>query len=42
MNSASYEYRNMSASRGTQFVPMGMPTYLLEKLSREDYKNVVN
>ena len=25
MNSVSYEYRNMSASRGAQFVPMGMP-----------------
>ena len=25
MISASYEYRNMSASRGEQFVPMGMP-----------------
>ena len=23
MNSASYEYRNMSARRGAQFVPMG-------------------
>ena len=25
MNSSSYEYRNMSARRGAQFVPMGMP-----------------
>ena len=25
MNSASYEHRNMSARRGAQFVPMGMP-----------------
>ena len=25
MNSASYEYRNMSARRGAQFVPIGMP-----------------
>ena len=25
MKSASYEYRNMSARRGAQFVPMGMP-----------------
>ena len=25
INSASYEYKNMSARRGTQFVPMGMP-----------------
>ena len=26
MNSASYEYRNMLARRGAQFVPIGMPT----------------
>ena len=26
MNSASYEYRNMSAGKGGQFVPIGMPT----------------
>ena len=26
MNSASYEYRNMSARRRAQFVPIGMPT----------------
>ena len=26
INSASYEYRNMSARRGAQFVPIGMPT----------------
>ena len=26
MNSASYEYRNMSARRGAQFVPIGMST----------------
>ena len=25
MKSASYEYRNMSAGRGAQLVPMGMP-----------------
>ena len=25
MNSASYEYRNISARRGAQFVPIGMP-----------------
>ena len=25
MNSALYEYRNMLARRGAQFVPMGMP-----------------
>ena len=26
MNSASYEYRNISAGRGAQLVPIGMPT----------------
>ena len=26
VNSASYEYRKMSARRGAQFVPIGMPT----------------
>ena len=26
MKSASYEYRNKSARRGAQFVPLGMPT----------------
>ena len=26
MNSVSYEYRNMLARRGAQFVPIGMPT----------------
>ena len=26
MNSASYEYRNMSTRRGAQLVPIGMPT----------------
>ena len=25
MNSASYDYRKMSARRGAQFVPIGMP-----------------
>ena len=25
MNSASYEYRNMSVRRGAQFVPIEMP-----------------
>ena len=29
MNSASYESRNMSARRGVQFVPIGMPTICL-------------
>ena len=42
MNSASYEYRNMSARRGAQFVPMGMPTICWKTLSREDHENVVN
>ena len=31
MNSASYEYRNMSARRGAQFVPIGISS--LKKLS---------
>ena len=26
MKSASFEYRKMSARRGAQFVPIGMPT----------------
>ena len=26
MNYASYEYRKMSARRGAQFMPIGMPT----------------
>ena len=42
MNSASYEYRNMSARRGAQMVPNGNADYLLENLSREDHENVVN
>ena len=42
MNSASYEYRNMSARRGAQFVPRGNAAYLLENLSRKDHENVVN
>ena len=32
MNSASYEYRNMSARRGAQFVPMGMPIIMLGQM----------
>ena len=35
MNSASYEYRNMSARRGAQFVPMGMPVSRLIRYSKE-------
>ena len=42
MNSASYEYRNMSARRGAQFVPMGMPIICWKNLSCEDHENVVN
>ena len=30
MNPASYEYRNMSARRGAQYVPMGMPIICLK------------
>ena len=39
MNSASYEYRNMSASTVGAH---GNADYLLENLSREDHENVVN
>ena len=31
MNSASYEYRNMSARRGAQFVPMGIEIHILKQ-----------
>ena len=41
MNSASYEYRNMSARRGEQFVPMGMPI-ICWKTFPVDHENVVN
>ena len=30
MNSASYEYRNMSARRGAQFMPIGISTICLK------------
>ena len=30
MKFASYEYRKMSARRGAQFVPIGMPTICLK------------
>ena len=42
MKSASYEYRKMSARRGAQLVPIGMPTHLLENLSPEDHENIVD
>ena len=42
MNSASYEYRNISASRGAQSVPHGNADYLLENLSCKDHENVVH
>ena len=42
MNSASYEYRNMSARRGAQFVPLGMPIICWKTFPREDHENVVN
>ena len=41
-NSVSYEYRNMSARRGAQFVPIWMPTICWKNLSPEDYENVVD
>ena len=40
MNSASYEYRNMSARRGAQF--HWNANYLLENLYPEDHENVVD
>ena len=42
MNSASYEYRNMSARIGAQLVPIGISDYLLDNLSPEDLENVVD
>ena len=43
MNSASYDFRNMSARRGGgTFCAHGNADYLLENLSREDHGNVVN
>ena len=41
INSASYEYRNMSARRGAQFVHIGMPTIYLKTFSLKDHENVV-
>ena len=41
MNNASYEYRNMSARRGT-VCAHGNADYLLENLSSKDHENVVN
>ena len=35
MNSASCEYRNMSARRGAQFVPIWMPTICLKPFPRK-------
>ena len=42
MNSASYEYRNMSARRRGTVCAHGNADYLLENLSPEDHENVVN
>ena len=47
MNSASCDYRNMTARGGAQFQKghkgaYGNAYHLLESLSREDYKKVVN
>ena len=38
MNSASYEYKNMSARRGAQFVPIGIPTICWKTFSRRRRK----
>ena len=38
MNSASYEYRNMSARRGAQFAPMGMPIICWKALTEKIMK----
>ena len=40
MNSASYEYRNMSARRGAQFVPIGMPTICWKMLMMSSSVNL--
>ena len=37
-NSASYEYRKMSARRGAQFVPIGMPTICCKTFPRRPRK----
>ena len=42
MNSASYEYRNISARRGAQFVPMGMPIFCWKTFPAKTHVNVVN
>ena len=38
MDSASCEYRNMSARKGAQFVPIGMPTICWKTLSPKTSK----
>ena len=42
MNSASYEYKNLSARTGAQVVPLENADYLLENLSCEVHENIVN
>ena len=42
MNSTSYEYRNMSARRGAQLVPIGMPFILWKTFPPEDFTFVDN
>ena len=41
INSASYEKRNMSARRGAQFVPIGIPTICWKTFFRKNHENVV-
>ena len=38
MNSALFEYRNMSARKGAQFVPIGMPTICWKTFSPKTTK----
>ena len=40
MNSASYEYRNISGRRGVQLVPIGMPTFYWKTFPRRP-RNVI-
>ena len=42
MESALYEYRNISARGGAQLVPIGMPTFYWKTKSLEDHENVVD
>ena len=42
MKSASYEYRKMSARRGAQIVPIGMPIICWKTFPTDDHENVVD